>query len=101
MAENFEEEIHDTLDLLTVSLSKEFMDRWKFKYGERLVRLFQIKLLDTLRKQKVLKLKILFRFLTKDSGFSSDIVKNFLEDIDFSLYSPIISGSYRDLQVEL
>jgi len=95
--ESVDTEIHDLMDLLNFTLSKDFMDKWRFKYGERLVKLFQLKILDSLKNLKNIKLKTMFRFLTKDSGFSDDVVKNFFLDIDFSIYYPILVGVDEDL----
>lgn len=101
MAYNVETEIHDLMDLLNFTLSKDFSEKWRFKYGERLVKLFQIKILDSLKNSKVIKLKGIYKFLTKDSGFSEDVIKNFLQDVDFSLYFPIITGTKDDLKESL
>lgn len=98
---NLETEIHDLMDLLNFTLGKDFTDKWRFKYGERLIKLFQIKILDSLRNAKVIKLKTLYKFFTKDSGFSDEVARNFLQDIDFSLYFPIITGTKDDLKETL
>jgi len=94
---NVDTDLIDLMDTLEFTISKNFLDKWKFKYGERLIRLFQIKILDSLKKQKPLKLKYIFKFLVVDSGFNVDVVKNFLKDIDFEIYYPIISGRLSDL----
>jgi hypothetical protein len=93
---NLETDLIDLMDTLEFTISKNFLDKWKFKYGERIIRLFQIKILDSLKKQKPLKLKYLVKFLVVDSGFNVEVVKNFFEDIDFEIYYPIISGTLRD-----
>jgi hypothetical protein len=94
---NTETELIDFLDQISFTMSKEFIDRWKSKYGERILKLFQSKLLASLKKQKPIKVDILFKFLVKDSGFNPEIVYSFLIDVDFELYQPILSGSTRDL----
>jgi len=95
---NLEEDLIDLMDLVEHTLSKEFIDKWRFKYGERLIRLFQIKILDSLKKQKPLKIKYLTKFLSVDSGFNLEVVKNFYKDIDFELYRPILLGTLEDME---
>ena len=94
---NIETELIDFADTLNFTLSKDFLTKWKFKYGERLLRLFQIKILDSLKRQKPLKLESLGKFLVNDSGYNPEVVKNFFMDIDFEIYFPIISGRLKDL----
>ena len=89
---NIDNELIDLMELIEFTMSINFLDKWKMKYGERIIRLFQIKILDSLKKQKPLKLESLNKFLVQDSGFSSDLVNNFFIDIDFELYRPIILG---------
>ncbi len=96
--DNLDIELIDLIDTLNFTLSKEFVDKWKFKYGERLSRLFQLKLLDSLKNSKNVKLKSVFKYLSNDSGFSPEVVKNFFLDIDFEIYFPIITGSLRTLE---
>lgn len=97
---NLETDLIDLMDTLEYTLSKDFLDKWKYKYGERIIRLFQIKLLDSLKRQKPLKLKYLTKFLVTDSGFNIEVVKNFFVDIDFEIYYPIISGTLRSVTEE-
>jgi len=94
---NLETDLIDLMDTLEFTISKDFLDKWKFKYGERLIRLFQIKILDSLKKQKPLKLKNLTKFLVIDSGFNLEVAKNFYQDIEIDIYYPIVSGAVRDL----
>ena len=88
-----EEDLVEIIDLLNFTFSSDFIDKWSFKYGKRLPSLFQIKLLKSLDTRKPLKMKIVHKFLTIDSGFNKEVVESFLEDIDYEIYRPIISGS--------
>jgi hypothetical protein len=93
--DNLEIELIDLIDVIDFTISKEFITKWKMKYGERIIRLFQIKIIDSMKNQKPLKLKNLVKFLVIDSGFNYEVVENFLLDIDFDVYSPIITGSLQ------
>ena len=94
---NLEEELIETIDLLNFTFSVSFVDRWKYKYGVRLLRLFQFRMLKALDTRKPLKLNILYKFLVTDSGFNPDVVISFLEDIDYEIYYPMISGKKKDI----
>jgi hypothetical protein len=89
---NIENELIDLMELIEFTMSIDFLNKWKMKYGERIIRLFQIKILDSLKKQKPIKIDSLTKFLVQDSGFSSEVVNNFFLDIDSELYRPIIMG---------
>jgi hypothetical protein len=58
------------------------------------------KILDSLKKQKPLKLNSLCKFLIVDSGFNKEIVINFLKDIDNELYYPMILGKIDSIDAE-
>ena len=93
---NIETELIDLMELIEFTMSIDFLDKWRMKYGERIIRLFQIKILDSLKKQKPIKLDSIYKFLVLDSGFSRELVTNFLNDIDYELYSPIILGKIKE-----
>ena len=95
--ENLDAEIVDLIDLVDFTFSSTFVEKWSFKYGRRMSRLFQIKVMHSMDSRKVLKLSMLYKFLVVDSGFSPDVVKSFLLDVDYEIYSPIISGSLENI----
>jgi hypothetical protein len=94
---NLEEELIETIDLLNFTFSVSFVDRWKHKYGVRLLKLFQFRMLKALDNRKPLKLETLYKFLVVNSGFNPDLVVQFFEDIDYELYHPMISGRKKDI----
>lgn len=98
---NIDTELLDIMDLIQFTLSQEFIDKWKMKYGERILRLFQIKILNSLKMQKPIKLKSLFRFLVNDSGYNQELVKCFLLDIEYDIYSPILMGNLRSIEEQI
>jgi hypothetical protein len=87
---NTDIDIVDFMDLLNFTLHKDFVDKWRYKYSEKFIKHFQIKLLESLNKGKVLKRSSLFNYLTKKCRYSGDQVENFFISIDLSIYSPII-----------
>lgn len=84
-------EIIDFLDLINVTLSNTFIEKWKYKYSEKFIKHFQLKILQALNNQKPLKLDTLFRYLTKKCKYSPDQVNNFFETIEIELYKPLIT----------
>ena len=92
-----EEDLVETIDLLNFTFSSDFVDKWSFKYGKRLPSLYQLRLLKSLDTRKPLKLSTIYKFLVVDSGFNEEVIKSFLEDIDYEIYFPIIKGRIQDL----
>jgi len=92
-----EEGLIEVIDLLNFTFSVDFIDKWSFKYGKRLPKLLQIRLLKSLDNRKPVKMQTLYKFLVVDSGFNEEVVKSFLEDIDYEIYSPIILGTLKDM----
>jgi hypothetical protein len=90
---NLDQDLVETIDLLNFTFSSDFVDKWSYKYGKRLPSLFQIRLLKSLDGRKPIKIESLNKFLTVDSGFNEEVVETFLEDIDYTIYSPIIQGT--------
>jgi hypothetical protein len=89
---NIDIDIIDFIDLLDFTLSNEFIEKWRYKYSEKFLKHFQIRLLDTLSNQKPLKINNLYTYLTKKCSYSSVQVLNFFESIDINIYSPLIFG---------
>ena len=87
---NTDIDLVDFMDLINYTLHKDFVDKWRYKYSEKFIKHFQIKILESLNKQKILKLTSLFNYLTKKCRYSPEQVENFFESIDISIYSPLI-----------
>ena len=96
MYRDIDVEIVDFLDLVDETLSSKFVDRWRYRFSEKFLKQFQLKVLSSLSKQKPLKLKSLFNYLTRKCSYSPDQVVNFLKSIDIDLYRPLIQGSMED-----
>ena len=48
---NTEIDFIDFMDLINYTLHGRFIDKWRFKYSEKFIKHFQIKILDSLNKQ--------------------------------------------------
>tara|TARA_Y100000034_G_C6807533_1_gene362705 strand:- start:552 stop:851 length:300 start_codon:yes stop_codon:yes gene_type:complete len=92
---NLDIEIIDFLDLINDTLSATFVEKWRYKYSEKFIKHFQLKILTALTKQKPIKIELLFNYLTKKCKYSPEQVIHFFEAIEIELYSPFIFGRLK------
>jgi hypothetical protein len=90
LSNNIDIDIVDFLDLINETLSSSFTEKWRHKYSIKFIKHFQIRILESLDKQKPLKQEILYNYLTKKCKYSEEQVDKFFEDIDISIYYPFI-----------
>ena len=95
--EDINQLLYEFTELLDFTLSNSFIERWKGKYSIKFLKLFQTRLIKSMGDRRPLKITTLFTFLTKKCNYSKEQVINFFDSIDISMYSPLISGSKRDL----
>ncbi len=92
MSNNLDIDIVDFIDLINHTLSNEFIEIWRYKYSEKFVKHFQLKLLQSLSNQKPMKITSLYSYLTKKCKYSPEQVSNFFNSIDIDIYRPLITG---------
>ena len=92
MSNTVDIELIDFLDLLNHTLSNAFTEKWRHKYSEKFIKHFQLKILHTINKGKVLKMNTLYLYLTKKCKYSRDQVLNFFETIEIDIYRPLLTG---------
>ena len=95
MDSNLDIEIIDFLDLINETLSYSFIEKWRHKYSEKFVKHFQMKILDSMNKQKPIKIEMLYNYLTKKCKYSPEQVINFFDTIDIEIYRPFIFGTLK------
>lgn len=83
--------IVDFIDLIDFTLSKDFIDKWKYKYSERFLKVFQLKIVESLSKKRQIKRSVLTNYFHKKLKYSMDQITNFYDSIDISLYYPQIN----------
>tara|TARA_R110000824_G_scaffold392603_1_gene591099 strand:- start:76 stop:384 length:309 start_codon:yes stop_codon:yes gene_type:complete len=91
--EDINQLLFEFTELLDFTLSNEFISRWKDKYSNKFIKLFQTRLMKAMVDRRPLKITTLYTFLTKKCNYSRDQVLNFFDSIDIIIYSPLISGS--------
>ena len=87
---NTDIDLVDFMDLINYTLHKDFVEKWRYKYSEKFIKHFQIKILESLNKQKIIKKSSLYNYMTKKCRYSADQVENFFVSIDINIYSPLI-----------
>ena len=95
MNNNIDIEFIDFIDLINTTLSNGFIEKWKYRFSEKFIKHFQIKILNSLTKRKVIKIDTLFNYLTKKCKYSPEQVENFFTAIDISIYSPLVQGKLK------
>jgi hypothetical protein len=94
-SENLDIDIIDFLDLLNETLNASFVEKWRYKYSEKFIKHFQLKLLAALNKQKPIKVEMLYNYLTKKCKYSHEQVISFFNSIEIEIYSPFIYGRLK------
>lgn len=83
-------EIIEFIDLLNFTFSDSFVEKWRYKYSVAFVKKFQYKVLLSIQSKKPIKLKSLKQYLIKKCKYSVEQVEDFLEDIEITLYYPLV-----------
>ena len=92
MNENIDENIVDFLDLINFTLSSNFENKWRHRFSPAFIRLFQLKIIESMDNQKPIKRSTLYTYLTKRCKYSSEQVDNFFSAIEIDLYNPLIKS---------
>lgn len=92
MTDNIDESIVDFLDLINFTLSAKFEEKWRHRFSSSFIKLFQLKILESMDNQKPLKRTTLYTYLTKRCKYSPDQVDNFFDAIEIDLYDPLIKS---------
>lgn len=77
-------------DLLEYTLSFKFRDKWKNLYSERMIKLFQLKILQAFKAGKPIKKTSLMNYMMTKGKYKKEVVEDFFESIDLELYRPFI-----------
>tara|TARA_R110000751_G_scaffold37052_1_gene90120 strand:+ start:158 stop:460 length:303 start_codon:yes stop_codon:yes gene_type:complete len=86
-------ELYEFLEQVNYALSLEFKEKWRHKFSETFINLFQERIIKSLKTQKPVKLSSLKSLYVKKHKYDIKIVEEFLDNIDITLYYPLI---YRD-----
>jgi len=83
-------EIKEFLEQVNYALSLEFKEKWRHRFSANFIEIFQERLLKALREEKPIKRDSLTSLYTKKHKYSISEVLCFFEEIDITLYNPIV-----------
>ena len=86
-------ELYEFLEQINYALSLEFKEKWRHKFSENFVGVFQDRIIKALSAQKPIKISSLKSLYVKKHKYDISQVKDFFECIDITLYYPLV---YRD-----
>lgn len=84
-------EIFEFYDLLEYTLSFKFRNKWKYIYSEKMIKIFQLKLLHSFKQGKPIKRKSLLNYMMTKGKYKKEVIEDFFDTIDLELYRPFIS----------
>lgn len=83
-------EIQELFEQINYALSLKFKDKWRHRYSETFVLIFQNALLEAFSQQRPIKISALEDAFIKKNGYDRNLVSDFFNTIDITLYYPII-----------
>jgi putative hemolysin len=86
-------ELEEFLEQVSYALSLEFREKWRHRYSESFINIFQDMLIQSFNNQKRIKMSVMESQFCRKYGYDLSHVRDFFRAIDITLYYPII---YRD-----
>jgi|TARA_R110002074_G_scaffold211524_1_gene380949 hypothetical protein len=83
-------EIKEFLEQVDYALSLEFKEKWRHRFSDHFISIFQSRLLKSLKEEKPVKKDSLISLYTKKHKYNISEVLYFFEVINISLYRPIV-----------
>ena len=90
MYHNDSKDFIDFIDIVNFTLDSSFLEKWRYKYSEKFITSFQMRLLKAVSDRKPIKKESLTNFFKKKLKYSPEQINNFYESIDINLYHPLI-----------
>jgi len=83
-------ELEEFLEQVNYALSLEFKEKWRHRYSESFIGIFQSQLINAFEDQKPIKISQLENAFTSKHGYDIALVRDFFRTIDITLYYPIV-----------
>ena len=83
-------ELEEFLEQVNYALSLEFKEKWRHRYSESFINIFQSNIISAFQDQKPIKISQLENSFTKKYGYDITLVRDFFRAIDITLYYPLI-----------
>ena len=86
-------ELEEFLEQVNYALSLEFKEKWRHRYSEAFINIFQSQIIGAFEDQKPIKISQLETTFSKKYGYDISLVRDFFRAIDITLYYPIVFRS--------
>jgi len=83
-------ELEEFMEQVNYALSLEFKEKWRHRYSDTFISVFQNLLIEAFQNQKPIKISQLENQFTNRYGYDINQVHDFFEMIDISIYYPIV-----------
>ena len=83
-------EIKEFLEQVNYALSLKFKEKWRHRFSDHFISIFQDRLLKSFREEKPVKKESLISLYTKKHKYNISEVLCFFEEIDIAIYRPMI-----------
>tara|TARA_R110000822_G_scaffold896_5_gene3888 strand:- start:1391 stop:1669 length:279 start_codon:yes stop_codon:yes gene_type:complete len=83
-------EIKEFLEQVNYALSLEFKEKWRHRFSDHFISIFQDRILKALKEEKPVKRDSMISLYTKKHKYNISEVLCFFEEIEISIYRPII-----------
>jgi len=83
-------ELEEFIEQINYALSLQFKEKWRHRYSEVFITIFQDTIIKAFEEQKPVKLSQLESIFVTKNGYDNEVVQDFFQQIDISLYYPII-----------
>ena len=83
-------EIKEFLEQVNYALSLEFKEKWRHRFSDHFISIFQDRILKALKEEKPVKRDSMISLYTKKHKYNISEVLFFFEEIEISIYRPII-----------
>lgn len=83
-------ELEEFVEQVNYALSLQFKEKWRHRYSEVFITIFQDSIIKAFEDQKPIKLSQLENTFVVKNGYDIEIVQDFFKQIDISLYYPIV-----------
>jgi hypothetical protein len=83
-------ELEEFVEQVNYALSLQFKEKWRHRYSEVFITIFQDSIIKAFEDQKPIKLSQLENTFVVKNGYDMEIVQDFFKQIDISLYYPIV-----------
>tara|TARA_R110000822_G_scaffold15916_9_gene54552 strand:- start:367 stop:651 length:285 start_codon:yes stop_codon:yes gene_type:complete len=87
---SYDIEIHEFLEQVNFMLSEKFKEKWRYRFSDHFISIFQVRLLKALQERKPVKKSTLTSLFVNKHKYAKSVVEDFYSCVDLTLYNPLI-----------